>query len=145
MGTTHNSAIMKGTATAPRIDRHGLAYYGLDDDGQVFQLKDGYEWEAWDEAIRDHQRIVKSSGTKEVGVVTEFFGRTQRFSPNGEPYLWYTIVIKPVEFDDAVWKTVREYSTREDAEKGHNEVLRQARKAIAEGKDPYEVFSDLHS
>ena len=98
---------MKGSATAPKVDRHGLVYYGLDDDGQVFQLKDGYEWEAWDEISRDERCTVKSSGTKEVGVVTEFFGRTGQFSPKGDPYLWYTVVIKPVEPDDADLKYVR--------------------------------------
>ena len=118
--------------------------YGLDDDGQVVQLKDGYALEAWDEISRDEQRIVKSSGTKEVGIVPEFGGRTRWFSPNGKPYLWYRAVIKPVEPDDAVSKRVRRYITVEAARKGHEEVLGQVRKGTAENEDPFEIFPNLY-
>lgn len=80
-------------------------------------------------------------GTKEVGVVTEFFGRTGRFLPKGEPYLWYTVVIKPVEPDDTFGGTARGKMQK----KGHDEVLERVEKTIAEGKDPFVVLSVLHS
>lgn len=90
-------------------------HYKLDDEGNPIRCTTE-EWGHWFEANVD-QRIVKKTQTKESEVSTVFLGLDHAFG-GGRPLIYESLV-----FGGPMENEMNRYSTKEEALKGHAELV----------------------
>jgi len=74
-----------------------------------------YEWAEW---FGTADRVVVQSTVHGIEISTVFLGINHRFGGNGDPLLFETMV-----FGGDLDETTLRYSTWEEAEKGHRDIL----------------------
>lgn len=110
-------------------------HYMLDEKGEVVVEKDLMTWARWLESAGTKRQV----GENIVGdytVSTVFLGLDHDFSGTGIPVLWETLVfenketeikvgtrMRPIRKTLDVGDTFRRYTSKEDALKGHEEVM----------------------
>ena len=116
---------MKDTATFPKAQ-----WFGLDEENQIVSLKNKKESDRW-WARNERRANVGVAKLKDRVVWTRFNGAmldpTTDIAPDGSPFLFDTAVLSDSEEKSKGF--VRHYTTFEEAEKGHAEVMREIRQA----------------
>lgn len=89
-------------------------------DGEPVGVTDVLMWARWYEGTFDsgERRVAEDTIGNGVWVSTVFLGTDYDFVGKGPPVLWETAVFEKDEPVD-----IRRYSSREDAERGHREVV----------------------
>jgi len=95
-----------------------IRYYTLDADNQPVRVRDLDAWAHWFENSGD-RRVVARTIVGTLAVSTVFLGIDHRFIGKGPPLLFETMVFGG---DDDM---MRRYSTWDDAEAGHNVLVKQ--------------------
>jgi hypothetical protein len=101
-----------------------LRYYILDAEDRVVRA-DLITWARWFEYANRH--VGYTQITSECLVSTVFLGLDHRFSGNGPPLLFETII-----FGGPLDQAQNRYSSWDDAEAGHKAAVRKARAAIGQ-------------
>lgn len=115
-----------------------LHHYILDDEHHLVPV-DLMAWAHWFENLNN--RIVAwTQVTSEITVSTVFLGLDHRFSGEGPPLVFETMIFAPdavkeklTRAGDWFWgEWMRRYSSWDDAEAGHAAAVRSARAAIGQ-------------
>jgi hypothetical protein len=100
-------------------------FYVLDEDNQVIPTDSSASWALW---FENANRIVGYTQiTSECHVSTVFIGINHRFSGEGPPLVFETMIFEG-PLDGHQWR----YSSWDDAETGHKAAVRKAREAIGQ-------------
>ena len=91
-------------------------------DHLIAEVRDFLAWAEWMETA---DRTVKVSTQDDVSVSTVFLGLDHNFSGKGPPILFETMVFVAGEGHDQ-----RRYATWEEAERGHDEMVRETFKPV---------------
>ena len=104
-------------------------YYVLDDKGEVEMVDDMFTWARWFKTSSEKRRIARSD-INGFSVSTVFLGLDHNFCfdpEDKEPILFETMVFDDREgksgYDYNEGEYTQRYHTREEAEKGHEEVV----------------------
>lgn len=112
-----------------------IGHYKLEKRRPVL-VPDLIEWATWMEAADRH--VARTEFSAGVEVSTVFLGLDHRFSGNGPPLLFETIVFGlNMENDAMMWR----YSSWDDAVTGHNATVRKVDDLLAQAsavKSPLE-------
>jgi hypothetical protein len=102
-----------------------MRHYILDADHHLVET----DFETWAQWFEDfNNRIVDYTDiTSQMRVSTVFIGLDHRFSSDGPPLVFETMIFGgPEEIDQTMWR----YSSWDDATTGHKAAVRRARAAI---------------
>ena len=97
--------------------------YILDEHGNPQPCDDLFEWGRWMAKTDDTRRVARTELANNVSVSTMFLGLDHNMSGSStEPILWETMIFGgPHDMEQ------RRYSSREDAEAGHAEMVELAK------------------
>jgi len=101
-------------------------YYMLDAAGDPVPTTDLLKWARWFETAERHvcHDMDEGPGGDKVRVSTVFLGLDHRFGGDGPPLLWETLV-----FGGPLDGTMRRYSSRAAAVRGHQAICQQVTRA----------------
>lgn len=105
-----------------------LRYYMLDADNQTVEVDDWMQWAEWFEC--GNRFVGYTEITSQINVSTVFLGLDHRFTGNGPPLLFESMV-----FGGPLDGTIMRYSSWDDAEAGHKGLVRKAREAVGQKMD----------
>ena len=98
-------------------------WYILDRQNRVVPV-DMLTWAHWLESANKHRQVNRTTISQDVFVSTVFIGLDHRFSGDGPPLIFETLIFGG-PLDGEMWR----YSSWDDAETGHKAAVRKARAA----------------